>query len=111
MLFGFGRGSATFVNAFPVTLEHVGHFGTIGRFRLKPAILLALEGDVAGPKGVAWKAAAVRFIVIDAGAIADGNQDYQQNEIPNHVHLLSIKKQIFCGPLVPERLPWRKQSG
>ena len=84
-----------FVEALPIALQHVRHFRSIGCFRLKPAILLALEGDVAGPKGVAWKAATFRFIVFDAGAMAEGNHDHEQHEIPSHVHLLSIGP-FFC---------------
>lgn len=87
MLFGFGRRTAMLVDALPVALQHVRHFRSIGCFRLKAAILLALEGDVAGPEGVTWKAATLRFIVFDAGAIADGKHRDQQHEIPNHVHL------------------------
>ena len=95
MLFGLGRRTAMLVDALPVALQHVRHFRSIGCFRLKPAILLALEGDVAGPEGVAWKAATVRFIVVDAGAIANGNHDRQQQEIPSHVHLFSIGMPVF----------------
>lgn len=83
------------VDALPVALQHVRHFRSIGCFCLKTAILLALEGDVAGPEGVAWKAATVCFIIFDAGAIAEGNHDHQQHEIPNHVHLLSIGVPVF----------------
>ena len=95
MLFGFGRRTAMLVDALPVTLQHVRHFRSIGCFRLKTAILLALEGDVAGPEGVAGKAATVRFVVVDAGAIAEDNHDHQQHEMPNHVHLLSIGVPVF----------------
>jgi hypothetical protein len=93
-----------FVDALPITLQHVRHFRSIGCFRLKPAILLALEGDVAGPKGVAWKAATFRFIVFDAGAMAEGNHDHEQHEIPSHVHLLSIGGRFFVGSCTRENI-------
>lgn len=95
MLFGLGRGTAMLIDALPITLQHVRHFRSIGCFRLKTAILLALESDVAGPKGIAWKAATVRFTVFDACTIAQRNHDQKQHEIPNHVHLLSIRVPVF----------------
>ena len=93
-----------FVDALPITLQHVRHFRSIGRFRLKTAILLALQGDVAGPKGVAWKAATFRFIVFDAGAMAEGNHDHEQHEIPSHVHLPSIGGRFFVGSCTRENI-------
>ena len=83
------------VNALPITLQHVRHFRSIGCFRLKTAILLALESDVAGPERVARKSAAVRLIVVDARAIADGHHRDHQHEIPNHVHLFLMGMPAF----------------
>ena len=100
-----------FVEALPITLQHVRHFRSIGCFRLKTAILLALEGDVAGPKGVAWKAATFRFIVFDAGAMAEGNHDHEQHEIPSHVHLLSIGGRFFVGSCTRENIAMQAIRG